>query len=33
MDIMSLKVGDLAYFERLAVSMKILGREYFSALA
>jgi hypothetical protein len=27
MDLLALKVGDFAYFERLAVSIKVLGRE------
>jgi hypothetical protein len=27
MDFQKLKVGDFAYFERLTVSMKLLGRE------
>jgi hypothetical protein len=33
MDFLALKVGDFAYFERLTVSMKILGRECLSAPA
>jgi hypothetical protein len=27
MDFQGLKIGDFAYFERLTVSMKVLGRE------